>query len=69
MSPDRLKVTVSDPTTGEVLGERVIYDDYCLIVAGHCHLAHTQVHANGTHQLTVKGARATSPANTEGGES
>lgn len=53
--PDRLKVTVSDPTTGEVLGEQVIYDDYLLICAGHTYLAHTQAHANGTHVLTVKG--------------
>ena len=52
--PDRLKVTVSDPTTGEVLEEKVIYDDYVLICAGHPYLAHTQVHANGTHVLTVK---------------
>jgi len=52
--PDRLKVTVSDAATGEVLGERVIYDDYMLICAGHPYLAHTTAHANGTHVLTVK---------------
>ena len=54
--PDRLKVTVSDVVTGEVLGERVIYDDYVLICAGSTWLAHTTQHANGTHVLTVKNA-------------
>ena len=53
---DRLKVTVSDAATGEVLGEKVIYDDYLLVCAGHSWLAHTQVHGNGTHVLTVKNA-------------
>lgn len=55
-SPDRLKVTVSDAVTGEVLGEQVIYDDYLLICAGHAYLAHTTAHANGTHILTIKDA-------------
>ena len=55
--PDRLKVTVSDAATGEVLGETVIYDDYVLVCAGAAHLAHTQVYANGTHVLTVKGSK------------
>lgn len=55
-APDRLKVTVSDVATGEVLGEQVIYDDYLLICAGHPYLAHTQAHANGTHVLTIKDA-------------
>jgi hypothetical protein len=50
-----VKVTVSDPETGEVLGEQVIDNNYVLVVAGTCHLAHTNAHANGTHVLTVKG--------------
>lgn len=54
--PDRLKITVSDVVTGEVLGEQIIYDDYLLICAGHPYLAHTQAHANGTHVLTIKDA-------------
>lgn len=56
--PDRLLVTVSDPTTGDVLGYQAIYDDYVLICAGHAYLAHTQVYANGTHVLTIKNAGA-----------
>jgi hypothetical protein len=55
---DAIKVTVTDPVTGEVLGEKVIDNDYLLIVAGTCHLAHTNAHANGTHILTVKGRAA-----------
>ena len=55
---DPVKVTVSDPATGEVLGEQVIDDDYVLVCAGTAHLASTQVHPEtGTHQLVVKGAR------------
>ncbi len=56
MAIDRLKVTVSDVETGEVLGEQVIYDDYVLICAGHPYLSNTQTYANGTHVLTVKDA-------------
>lgn len=58
--PDRLKVTVSDVVTGEVLGERVIYDDYVLVCAGHVYLSAVQQHGNGTHQLTVKNCGAPS---------
>ena len=49
-----IKVTVTDPETGEVLGEQVIEDDYMVICAGNRYLAGTQAHANGTHVLTVK---------------
>lgn len=55
---DPVKVTVSDPDTGEVLGEQVIDDDYVIVCAGTAYLAGTQVHPEtGTHQLVVKGAR------------
>jgi hypothetical protein len=53
-----VKVTVTDPDTGDVLGEKVIDNDYILVVAGSCHLAHTNASANGTHVLTVKGRAA-----------
>lgn len=53
---DRLKITVSDVVTGEVLGEQVIYDDYCIVAAGLCYVAHTTAHGNGTHVVTIKGA-------------
>ena len=53
---DRLRVTVTDVATGEVVDETVIYDDYLLICAGHPYLANTRAYANGTHVLTVKNA-------------
>ena len=49
-----VKVTVSDPETGEVLGERVIENDYIVICAGSRYVAHTNAHANGTHVVTIK---------------
>jgi hypothetical protein len=55
---DPIKVTVSDPDTGAVLGEQVVANDYVLICAGDRYLAHTQAHADGTHVLTVKRAGA-----------
>lgn len=54
MPPGPIKVTVSDPDTGEVLGERVIEDDYVLICNGRSYLDGMQTYANGTHVLTVK---------------
>lgn len=51
---DPVKVTVSDPETGEVLGESVISNDYVLICAGNLYLDGVVAHANGTVQLTVK---------------
>lgn len=54
---DPVKVTVTDPESGEVLGERILDDDYMLICAGGPYLDHTQAHGNGTHVLTVKGCR------------
>lgn len=54
---DAIKVTVSDPATGEVLSEREIDDDYVLICAGRTYLDGTQASFNGTHVLTVKGCK------------
>lgn len=51
-----IKVTISDPETGEVFEEAVVQNDYLLICAGTAYLNGTQAHANGTHVLTVKGA-------------
>lgn len=53
-----VKVTVSDPDTGEVLGEAIIENDYTIIAAGTCYVANATAHANGTHVLTIKGRRA-----------
>lgn len=49
-----VKVTVTDPDSGEVLEERVVEDDYVVITAGNRYVAHTQAHANGTHVFTIK---------------
>lgn len=57
MSADAVKVTVSDPATGEVLEEKVLDNDYVLICAGRTYLDGTQASFNGTHVLTVKGCR------------
>jgi len=51
-----VKVTVTDPETGDS-ESTVIEDDYVLTCAGSCYLAHSQVYANGTHILTIKGRR------------
>lgn len=51
---EAIKVTITDPDTGEVLSERVVKDDYVLICAGNRYLDSTQAHQNGTHVLTVK---------------
>ena len=49
-----IKVTVTDPETGEVLAERIVDNDYVILCAGNRYVAHTAAHANGTHVLTVK---------------
>ena len=55
---ERIKVTVTDPATGEVLGEQVVENDYVLICAGTAELTHTNVAPiKGTHVLTIKGVR------------
>lgn len=51
---DAIRVTVSDPKTGEVLGERTIQNDYILICAGNRYLDGQVHHANGTVVLTLK---------------
>lgn len=55
---DPIKVTVTDPDTGEVLAERIIDNDYVVLCAGNRYAAHTNAHANGTHVVTVKVDRA-----------
>lgn len=55
MSDTAVKVTVSDPDTGEVFDSVVIDNDYSIICAGTCHVASVQAYGTGTHQLTVKG--------------
>lgn len=55
---DAIKITVSDPATGEVLDEKVLDNEYLLICAGKTYLDGTQASFNGTHVLTVKGCKA-----------
>lgn len=54
MKEQAIKVTVSDPETGELLDEAVIENNYLIICAGNHYLANRQHHANGTATLTVK---------------
>ena len=49
-----IKVTVTDPESGEVLGEQLLDNDYLVICAGNRYLAHTNAHVNGTHVVTIK---------------
>jgi hypothetical protein len=59
MSIEPIRVTVEDPGTGNVLGERVIENDYMVICAGNRYLANVQASGNGTHVLTIKTREAT----------
>ena len=54
---DPVKITVTDPATGEVLAEQVIDNDYAIVATGSCHVAHINAYANGTRVLTIKGRR------------
>jgi len=47
-----IKVTITDPDTGDVLAEKVVIDDYVLIVSGRRYLKSMQVWGR-THQLNV----------------
>ena len=57
MSSEPIKVTVSDPDTGEVLAESVVENDYAVICAGNHYVDGVTRHANGTVVLTVKVAK------------
>lgn len=54
--PARIKVTVTDPETGDA-EEVEICDDYVITCAGSCYVHHVQAYANGTHVITVKGRK------------
>lgn len=49
-----IKVTVTDPESGEVQYERVLEDDYLLICNGNTYLSNSTAHRNGTEVLTIK---------------
>jgi hypothetical protein len=48
-----VRITVTDLETGEEEAVE-IRDDYLLVCVGDCYVSHTNVHANGTHILTIK---------------
>jgi len=54
MHVEPVKVTVSDPTTGEVFEERIVQNDFMLICAGNRYMHGVQAFANGTQVLTIK---------------
>jgi len=47
-----VKVTITDPDTGEVMEERILSDDYALITAGNRYVKSWQVMGR-THMLAV----------------
>jgi len=55
------EVTVRDTETGETGTKTIEENDYFLLTTGSCYLAHTVAHANGTHVLTVREAKAKLP--------
>lgn len=56
-----VKVTVTDPDTGEVLGEQTVTNDYVIVCAGNRYVDHVASYANGTTVLTVKVDRGAGP--------
>lgn len=54
MNEGPVKVTVSDPSTGEVLEERIVKNDFMLICAGNRYMHGVQAFLNGTQVLTIK---------------
>ena len=54
--PAPVKVTVTDPLTGESETAELV-DDYVITCAGSCYVHHVQAYANGTHVITVKGRK------------
>jgi hypothetical protein len=54
---DAIKVTVTDPDSGEILGEHILDNDYLLICAGNRYLAYEQQYPGKGVVLTVKIAR------------
>ena len=51
-----VKVTVTDPDTGDVLAERILDNDYAVICAGNRYVGHTQ-RMGSTVMLSIKKGR------------
>ncbi len=49
-----IKVTVSDPETGEVFETRILNNDFMVLCAGDRYVDGVQAYSNGTQVLTVK---------------
>lgn len=49
---DSIKVTVTDPATGQVLQEKIITNDYVVICAGNRYVKNLQV-MGSTHMIAV----------------
>lgn len=49
-----VRVTVSDPKTGEEFESRVVDNDFMVICAGDRYIDSVQAYGNGTQVLTVK---------------
>jgi hypothetical protein len=54
--PARIEVTAKDLGTGDSQTV-VITDNYVVTCAGSAYVDHVQAYANGTHVITVKGAK------------
>jgi hypothetical protein len=48
-------VTASDTFESQTV---IVFNDYVIVCDGSAYLARTQVYANGTHVLTIKGVKA-----------
>ena len=53
-----IRITISDPDTGEVFETKDLTDDYLIICEGTAEETSIQAHANGTHVITVKNPKA-----------
>ncbi len=52
-----IRITISDPETGEVFETKDLADDYLIICEGTAEETSLQAYANGTHVITVKNQR------------
>jgi rRNA-processing protein FCF1 len=52
-----VKVTISDPETGEVLDEKVVTNDYCIVCTGDRYVKSAQMMGR-THLLAIAVRRA-----------
>ena len=55
-----VRVTVSDPDTGEKLDEVIVNNDYCLITAGNRYVKNIQIWGR-THTISVAVAKPEPP--------